>query len=295
MRSRQSLTGPRCDTLTQIISVDETVNRIREDLRENFSGFLLKNGRKPSLVSVIIGDSKEAEVYAQAKSRSGKRIGVDVTLRNIDPAMGQRRIEDEIRKLSQDVNVDGIILENPVPGELDYLSILSCISPLKDVDCMTPYNQGLIAMKSGVVFPATADAVDQILRENFPDARDVTIINRSVVVGKPLSMILLNRDCTVTVCHSKTRDLEKKCRDADAIVVAVGHENFLTRNYVTENSIVIDVGINSTGNGIKGDADFASLIGYVKAITPVPGGVGKVTSIKIFQNLKYLIEGSRST
>jgi methylenetetrahydrofolate dehydrogenase (NADP+)/methenyltetrahydrofolate cyclohydrolase len=278
--------------LTKIISVDETVNGIREDLKEWSSKFLSVHGRMPSLVSIIIGDSKEADVYAQSKVRSGRRIGVEVTARNIDPDLGQKKIEDEIRKLSDDSRIDGIILENPVPKELNYISLLSCISPLKDVDCMTPYNQGLISMKSQIVLPATAAAVDQILKENFPEVRDVAIINRSVVVGKPLSMILLNRDCTVTVCHSKTRDLGKKCASAEAVVVAVGHENFLTRDYVTDNSVVIDVGINSTQNGIKGDADFDSLNGFVRAITPVPGGVGKLTSIKIFQNLKLLMDRS---
>ena len=276
--------------MTRIVGVDESVSRIREDLSEGFSRFLSDQGRKPSLASVIIGDSKEAAVYAQAKARSGRKMGVDVSIRNIDPSAGQEKIEEEIRKISSDKEVDGIILENPVPGGLNYISLLSCISPMKDVDCMTPYNQGLIAMKSPVVLPATADAVNQILLENFPEIRDVVIINRSVVVGKPLSMILLNRDCTVTVCHSKTANLKEKTKNGGAVVVAVGHENFLTRDYVTDESVVIDVGINSTANGIRGDADFESLNGFVRAITPVPGGVGKLTSVKIFQNLRHLMD-----
>jgi len=276
--------------MTRIISVDDTVNRMRSDLTKGFSAFLSEQGRMPSLVSLIIGDSREANVYAQAKARSGKKIGVDVSIRNINPDAGQEKIEDEIRKISLDPGVDGIILENPVPKGLNYISLISCISPLKDVDCMTPYNQGLISMKSPVVFPATADAVNQILLENFPEITDIAIINRSVVVGKPLAMMLLNRDCTVTVCHSKTVDLKEKTREAGAVVVAVGHENFLGADYVNQASVVIDVGINSTENGIKGDADFASLNGFVKAITPVPGGVGKLTSVKIFQNLMHLME-----
>ena len=276
--------------MTRIVGVDESVSRIREELSKGFSRFLSEHGRKPSLVSVIIGDSREAAVYARAKARSGMKIGVDVSIRNIDPSAGQEKIEAEIRKISSEGEVDGIILENPVPSGLNYISLLSCISPMKDVDCMTPYNQGLISMKAPVVLPATADAVNQILLENFPDIRDVAIINRSVVVGKPLSMILLNRDCTVTVCHSKTVNLTDKTKNAGAVVVAVGHENFLTRDYVTEESVVIDVGINSTDRGIKGDADFESLNGFVRAITPVPGGVGKLTSLKIFQNLKHLMD-----
>jgi methylenetetrahydrofolate dehydrogenase (NADP+)/methenyltetrahydrofolate cyclohydrolase len=276
--------------MTRIIGVDDSVSRIRAELSKGFAEFLSERGRMPSLVSVIIGDSKEAAVYAQAKARSGRRIGVDVAIRIMDPSAGQEKIEEEIRKISSDNSVDGIILENPVPAGLNYISLLSCISPLKDVDCMTPYNQGLIAMKSSVVLPATADAVNQILLENFPEIRDVAIINRSVVVGKPLSMILLNRDCTVTVCHSKTVKLREKTKNAEAVIVAVGHEKFLTRDYVGEDSVVIDVGINSTENGIRGDADFDSLNGFVKAITPVPGGVGKLTSVKIFQNLKHLMD-----
>lgn len=275
--------------MTRIITVDESVNRIRRELTEVFSRFLTEKGRMPSLVSLIIGDSREAKVYAQAKVRSGRRIGVDVSIRNMDPSAGQEKIEEEIRKLSSNPQVHGIILENPVPAGLNYISLLSCISPLKDVDCMTPYNQGLITMKSPVVLPATADAVNQILLENFPEIKDVVIINRSVVVGKPLAMMLINRDCTVTVCHSKTVNLREKTKGAGAVVVAVGHENFLGTDYVNKESVVIDVGINSTENGVRGDADFTSLNGFVKAITPVPGGVGKLTSVKIFQNLERLM------
>ena len=275
--------------MTRIITVDESVNRIRRELTEVFSRFLTEKGRMPSLVSLIIGDSREAKVYAQAKVRSGRRIGVDVSIRNMDPSAGQEKIEEEIRKLSSNTQVDGIILENPVPAGLNYISLLSCISPLKDVDCMTPYNQGLITMKSPVVLPATADAVNQILLENFHEIKDVVIINRSVVVGKPLAMMLINRDCTVTVCHSKTVNLREKTKGAGAVVVAVGHENFLGADYLTQESVVIDVGINSTENGVRGDADFTSLNGFVKAITPVPGGVGKLTSVKIFQNLERLM------
>lgn len=275
--------------MTRIITVDESVNRIRRELTEVFSKFLTEKGRMPSLVSLIIGDSREANVYAQAKVRSGRRIGVDVSIRNMGPSAGQEKIEEEIRKLSSNTQVDGIILENPVPAGLNYISLLSCISPLKDVDCMTPYNQGLITMKSPVVLPATADAVNQILLENFPEVTDVVIINRSVVVGKPLAMMLINRDCTVTVCHSKTVNLREKTKGAGAVVVAVGHENFLGTDYVNKESVVIDVGINSTENGVRGDADFTSLNGFVKAITPVPGGVGKLTSVKIFQNLERLM------
>ena len=275
--------------MTRIITVDESVNRIRRELTEVFSRFLTEKGRMPSLVSLIIGDSREANVYAQAKVRSGRRIGVDVSIRNMGPSAGQEKIEEEIRKLSSNTQVDGIILENPVPAGLNYISLLSCISPLKDVDCMTPYNQGLITMKSPVVLPATADAVNQILLENFPEIKDVVIINRSVVVGKPLAMMLINRDCTVTVCHSKTVNLREKTKGAGAVVVAVGHENFLGTDYVNKESVVIDVGINSTENGVRGDADFTSLNGFVKAITPVPGGVGKLTSVKIFQNLERLM------
>lgn len=275
--------------MTRIITVDESVNRIRRELTEVFSKFLTEKGRMPSLVSLIIGDSREANVYAQAKVRSGRRIGVDVSIRNMGPSAGQEKIEEEIRKLSSNTQVDGIILENPVPAGLNYISLLSCISPLKDVDCMTPYNQGLITMKSPVVLPATADAVNQILLENFPEIKDVVIINRSVVVGKPLAMMLINRDCTVTVCHSKTVNLREKTKGAGAVVVAVGHENFLGTDYVNKESVVIDVGINSTENGVRGDADFTSLNGFVKAITPVPGGVGKLTSVKIFQNLERLM------
>ncbi|WP_393972213.1 bifunctional 5,10-methylenetetrahydrofolate dehydrogenase/5,10-methenyltetrahydrofolate cyclohydrolase [Oxyplasma meridianum] len=276
--------------MTRIINVDEIVKRIKEDLTEGFSEFFSKHGRMPSLVSIIIGDSKEAAVYANAKARSGKRMGVDVSIKNINPSIGQEKIEEEIRKISWDPGVDGIILENPVPKGLDYISLLSCISPLKDVDCMTPYNQGLIAMKSPVVLPATAGAVNQILLENYPEIRDVVIINRSVVVGKPLAMILINRDCTVTVCHSKTLNIREKTKNAEVVVVAVGKENFLGADYVNQSSVVIDVGINSTEDGIRGDANFASLNGFVTAITPVPGGVGKLTSVKIFQNLKHLMD-----
>ena len=244
------------------------------------------NGLVPSLKLLQVGDVEESSIYARAKIKRGKKIGADVSLEKLPSDTTEKELREAIEKYGKDPEINGIMVETPLPGSMNFFSIVESIPYYKDVDGMTPFNHGRISLNNEFLNPATPSSVATLIeREKVNTGEMVTIINRSPIVGKPLSHMLLNRNFTVNVCHSKTVDLREVSRRSKVVVVAVGREKFLDRSFVTENSIVIDVGINYSDNGITGDADFDDLKDYVEAITPVPGGVGPLTATYIFENL----------
>ena len=247
----------------------------------------------PVLRLLQVGNDSASTIYANSKIKRGKRLGIEVELEKFD-TINQSDFVEHIKSINAMDDINGIMIESPLPEGMNFYDAVNNISFYKDSDGMTAYNQGNLAMKNEMIAPATARAVVDILEYYNIEGKRACIINRSPVVGRPLSMLLLNRDYTVTVCHSKTPNLRAVCRQNDIIIVAVGIPEFLDKTYVTEESTVIDVGINYSGEKISGDADFASLEGIVKNITPVPGGVGIVTATDIFENflngLKYQLK-----
>lgn len=261
-------------------------NEKKEKLRENVPGLIDELGRMPSLRLVSVGDDEASMSYVRSKMKYGKNIGVEVIHSPLPGDSSGEQVADELKRFSRDEKTDGIVLEAPVPKGLNHAELAANITPEKDVDCITEVNQGRIALNREYLLPATANAIMTLIElQEIPRGSHVTVINRSPVIGRPLSNMLLNRDYTVTVCHSKTPDIKRIARESDLVVVGVGKANFLTRDYVTSESIVIDAGINFIDGKMTGDADFSSLEPYVKAITPVPGGVGPVTTACMFENL----------
>lgn len=250
----------------------------------------------PMLRLIQVGNDSASTIYANSKIKRGKKLGIEVSLEKFD-AISQPGLIDHIRSLNIRNDINGIMIESPLPGDLNFYDAVNNISFFKDSDGMTSYNQGNLNMKNEMMAPATARAVIDILEYYRVPGKKVCIINRSPVVGRPLSMLFLNRDYTVTVCHSKTQNLKDVCKENNIVVVAVGIPGFLGKDYVTSKSTIIDVGINYSKERIKGDADFDALEGYVQNITPVPGGVGIVTATDIFENflngLKYQIENKK--
>ncbi len=242
-----------------------------------------KQGIEPELKLVQIGNDSASTIYANAKINRGKKLGINVTIDKYD-TMDEIELSRIIRKYSENVDTHGIMIESPLPRNLDYNSIVKNIPYYKDTDGLNPYNLGNLDLKDESIAPATARAVIDILEYYGIENKNVCIINRSAVVGRPLSMMLLNRNYTVTICHSKTANITDISLKSDVIVVAVGKKNFLNEKYVTNKSIVVDVGINYENNHIYGDADFDGINKIVNSITPVPGGVGPVTSTDIFLN-----------
>ncbi len=247
----------------------------------------------PELRLIQVGDDPASTIYANSKIKRGSKLGIDVILEKFGKASPTELIK-YITEANANPKINGVMVESPLPVGFDFQEVVNNISFYKDTDGMTSYNQGNLYTKNEMIAPATARAVVDILEFYGIHPGNACIINRSSVVGRPLAMLLLNRDYTVTLCHSKTNEIERISRENDVVVVAVGKANFLGTSYVTEESTVIDVGINYVGNKIYGDVDFHSVGNKVKNITPVPGGVGVVTATDIFENflngLKYQVD-----
>lgn len=269
-----------------LIDGKAVASEIREKLAESFKSLIENRGKPPTLRLVSVGEDPAANSYIRSKIKYGEKIGVRVEHNALDKGISEKQLMQELSEISKDKNVNGIVLEAPLPGELKHVDCAQAIAPSKDVDCITSVNQGRIVLNREFMLPATAESIRILIeKQDLPKGSRVAIINRSPVIGRPLAMMLLNRDYTVTVCHSKTRNVKQICKESDVIVVAVARPGFLNSDYVTERSIVIDAGINFVDGKMTGDADFDSLSSSVKAISPVPGGVGPVTTACIFSNL----------
>lgn len=250
------------------------------------SGFVEERNRAPNLRLVSIGEDEASMSYIHSKIKYGKSIGVEVSHTHLPADSSQETVAHGLRLFSEDGETDGIVLEAPLPTGFNHTGLAQNIAPSKDVDCITEVNQGRIALNREYLLPATANAIMALIEmQDVPRGSHVTVINRSPVIGRPLSSMLLNRDYTVTVCHSKTAEIKRITRTSDVVVVGVGKPNFLTADYVSGESIVVDAGINFVDGKLTGDADFPSLVDVVKAITPVPGGVGPVTTACMFESL----------
>ncbi|AAT43656.1 bifunctional methylenetetrahydrofolate dehydrogenase/methenyltetrahydrofolate cyclohydrolase FolD [Picrophilus oshimae] len=271
------------------VKISETkMERLKNEIEK------IKNtGINPKMKIILIGNDYGSVVYSKAKMRRGSKLGIDVDLDRYD-SISREDLIKLLKRYSQSDDIHGIMIETPVPG-INYYDVVNEIPFYKDVDGMTSYNLGNLYLKNEFIAPATARAVVDILDYINIKSGNVAIINRSPVVGRPLSMMLLNRDFTVTVCHSRTVNINEITRSSDIVVVAVGKPNFLDRSYVSDKNIIIDVGINYLNGKTCGDADYENIKDYVNAITPVPGGVGPVTATDIFENfingLKYQIKG----
>ncbi len=252
-------------------------------IKEDIDKIIDKYKFTPELRLIQAGNDEASSIYARAKIKRGKKLGINVTLEKFD-TVSKDILIDKIKEYSIRKDINGIMIESPLPENLNFYDIVNYIPFYKDSDGMTPYNEGNLSLRNEMIAPATARAVVDILEYYNIKDRNAVIINRSPVVGRPLAMMLLNRDYTVTVCHSRTENIKKITENSDIIIVAVGKKNFLNESFVNKNSTVIDVGINYDNNTVYGDADYNNLLNNVKAITPVPGGVGIVTATDIFQN-----------
>ncbi|MDP7976639.1 MAG: bifunctional 5,10-methylenetetrahydrofolate dehydrogenase/5,10-methenyltetrahydrofolate cyclohydrolase [TACK group archaeon] len=242
-------------------------------------------GIKASLHIIVIGNDDVANLYAETTLNKLKALNMDGEIHRFPESTSEKDVIDFIKKLSSKKEVHGIIVNAPVPKNFDLRAILSSICTEKDVDGQNPYNLGMLMLGVEEHAPATPKSIVRILEEYKVQlsGKKVCIINRSPVVGKPLAMLLLNRDATVNICHTKTEDLPSLSRSSDIVVVAVGKPMFLKEHMVAENSVVIDVGINKYNGKIVGDADFENLVKKVSMITPVPGGVGTLQTVMIIE------------
>ena len=243
---------------------------------------LAQKGIVPELGIVRVGARPDDLAYERGAIKRMGTVGIRCKIIELPESIGQAEFEREFSAVDNDPDVHGILLFRPLPKQLDEESVKNIINPKKDIDCMSPINIAKVFSGDASGFaPCTAQAVMEVLAHYGIDVggKRVTVVGRSMVVGRPLSMLLLKKNATVTICHTKTRDLEETCRNAEILVAAAGKAAMITADFVSENSVVIDVGINVGSDGkLCGDVDFDAVAPRVAYITPVPGGVGTVTS-----------------
>jgi len=256
----------------------EVVDRVREFQKDNIN---------PQLSTVLVGEDPASASYLKAKHKACQEVGIKSQNHQLPKETTQRELEALVWKLNTDPTVHGILVQLPLPGHLDENQIIERIVPYKDVDGLHPINAGKLASGVEVLVPCTPKGIIRLLTDyKVPiESRSVVIVNRSNLVGRPLSMLFLNRDATVTICHSKTLSLIEKTRTADILVSAVGRENFrLTAKHVKPRAAVIDVGLSRVNGKLRGDVEFDDVSTVANYITPVPGGVGPMTVAMLLEN-----------
>ncbi|HEU5226638.1 MAG TPA: bifunctional 5,10-methylenetetrahydrofolate dehydrogenase/5,10-methenyltetrahydrofolate cyclohydrolase [Ktedonobacteraceae bacterium] len=260
--------------------------KIRTELREDVRRYLQERGQAPGLVIVLVGGDTASSVYSKAILRIANDIGVQARLEQLPAVISPDELRSTLIQLNHDASTQGIIVQMPLPAHLSQKMVIETIAPQKDIDGISSLSAGNLFLGLPSFLPSTAAAVMEILeRTNTPLAgKRAIVLGRSNVVGKPLSMMLLQKNATVTVCHSRTPDLATFTRQADILIAAVGRPNMVTAEMVRPGAIVIDVGINPLPEGgIVGDVDFESVRVVAGALTPTPGGVGPLTNVVLLK------------
>lgn len=273
--------------MSQIINGKELAKHIREELKEEVKE--LKNAEiYPKLAVIMVGDDPASKVYVRNKSRACEDVGIEYEEYLLPAKTTREELLELIEKLNNDERVHGILVQSPLPEGLDANEAFRTILPKKDVDGFHPVNVGKLSLNQDCFVSCTPYGIIKMLEAyNVPiEGANAVIIGRSNIVGKPLAQCLLNKNATVTICHSKTKNLKEITKKADILIAAIGKTKFVTEDMVKENATVIDVGINRTEEGkLVGDTDFENIKEKVSFITPVPGGVGPMTIAMLMYNV----------
>ena len=261
---------------------------LKENLKKEIDEIKVRTGLVPVVVSILTGDDPSAVSYADSQKKTAESLGIDYRLENLPTSVSQQELTELINDLSADTRVHAILINKPLPSHIEYGAIANCVTDIKDIEGLNTTNIGKMVLGKTKLFPCTAAAVMEHLRfAQVPlRGKEVVVIGRSEIVGKPLFLLLLAANATVTVCHSATDPdkLVEHVRRADVVVVAIGKAGFLKGDWVKPGAVVIDVGINRVDGKIVGDVEFGSVSKVAGAITPVPGGVGPVTSVMLMNN-----------
>jgi len=270
----------------QIIDGKVVAAAVRSEVAEGVTQFRAKYGRAPGLVGIQVGDDPASELYQAGKARAADEVGMVSRRITLPDTTSQAELDALIDELNADGTVDGMLVQLPVPAQLSEPLIANRIHPDKDVDGFSPVNLGRLMRGEPGNVPCTPQGVMRLLRDGgVPlEGAHAVVIGRSLIVGKPQSMLLLQTNCTVTVAHSRTRDLAQLCRQADILVAAVGQAEMVRADWVRPGAAVIDVGINRTPDGLRGDVAYDEVAEIAGWITPVPGGVGPTTIAYLLSN-----------
>lgn len=259
--------------------------KVKDELKEEVAKYKAQYG-DISLAVVLVGENPASKVYVNNKIKGCEYVGIKSLSYYLPENSSFEEVKSLIDTLSKDDSVTGILVQLPLPQHLNEREVLSLIPASKDVDGFCSENVGNLLLGEDCTVACTPYGIIRLLKEENIElsGKNAVIIGRSNIVGKPMAMLLLKENCTVTVCHSKTQNLKKICKQADILVVAIGKANFVTKNMVKKGAVVIDVGINRTENGLKGDVDFNNVKKVTSYITPVPGGVGPMTISMLLKN-----------
>jgi len=274
------MTGTKIDGKIIAQTVKDRVKKSTDELK--------KDGINPCLATVLVGNNVASATYVKNKHKACDEVGIITKDHKLDENTTQQQLNSIIDELNQDSSVHGILVQLPLPQHLSEFETTSRISPLKDVDGLTPHNAGLLTMKKAALVACTPSGVMEMFDyHNIElEGKNIVLINRSNLVGKPLYHLLLEKNATVITCHSRTKDIEKFCQEADIIITAVGDRTkfILTPEMIKEESIVIDVAISRFENKLVGDCDYEKIIQKASFATPVPGGVGPMTVAMLLKN-----------
>lgn len=270
-----------------ILSGKELSQKIRQQLKESVQSEYTKLGRvAPTLAVLLVGNNPASEIYVKNKEKACAEVGLLSKTIRLPESATLKEIKAEIQTLNQDRAVSGILVQLPLPNKQMEAEVVETICPNKDVDALTLINKGKLASNLAQIAPCTPSGIIDLLKEAGTEiaGKNVVVVGRSQLVGRPIAIMLTNMDATVTICHSKTQNLKEVCKKADILIVAIGKPKFITAEYIKDGATVIDVGINRIDGKVVGDVDQFSTTNLSGIITPVPGGVGPMTITELIKN-----------
>ena len=283
-----------------LLSGKPASEKVLSSIEEKLKELQLAGSPVPHLAVIQVGDDPASTVYVKNKIKTSKKLGMRATLHHLKESASQSEVLSLIENLNEDEDIHGILVQLPLPSHIDADKVLKTLKPLKDVDCLHPENVGALWLGKPFVKPCTPAGIIELLKfyQVSVEAKRAVIVGRSNIVGKPLCALMLQENATVTLCHSKTKELPKVCQEAEILVAAMGKPRFITSEFVREGAVVIDVGVNRIKNEtgeevLTGDVDFEQVKHKVHAISPVPGGVGPMTIAMLMKNLFICYEAQR--
>jgi methylenetetrahydrofolate dehydrogenase (NADP+)/methenyltetrahydrofolate cyclohydrolase len=276
-----------------IIDGKKEAQLLRDEIKKEIESLKSKNNKVPGLTVILIGDFVPSQIYVKNKERNAKEVGINSDIIRYAKDVSEQEVLKKIKELNNNEAVSGILVQLPLPPQINKEKIINAINPLKDVDGFHPINVGNLSSGYNATVPCTPLGCLLLIKKIEPNlsGKHAIIIGRSNLNGKPMAQLLLKENCTVTIVHSKTKDLKTECLKADILVAAVGVPNLVKSDWVKKDSIVIDVGINKVGDKIVGDVEFETVKEKAKAITPVPGGVGPMTIACLLKNTLECFKG----
>ena len=272
--------------MANIINGKQIAQNVKDELKVKVADYESQYGRKITLAVILVGNNPASQVYVKNKIVATEYVGMRSLAYYLPEEATQNQVAETVINLANDESVDGILVQLPLPKHLNEDKLLALIPPEKDVDGFLAHNVGNLVLGQPTTVACTPFGVLKMLKsQNIPlSGKNAVVIGRSNIVGKPMAMLLLQENCTVTICHSKTINLKEICAQADILVAAIGRPKFVTADMVKEGAVVIDVGINRTETGLVGDVDFENVAQKASYISPVPGGVGPMTIAMLLEN-----------